>query len=133
MKELYGDNNTANKDFSNDYRALQRALKTEDLEFDWSLWKALQKLRTTKVKDEIYVDMANNVMQAAQKLSVHPGPLNDALQHIQILLEISIETLENYNDSKRQNALIDFSDMLHIANLILSTDSEYMKYLKKGN
>jgi ATP-dependent exoDNAse (exonuclease V) beta subunit len=71
------------------------------------------------VDDERYIELATAVMDAAKELPFHPGPLDEAISHIQMILKISADTLESYNEEKRKNALIDFSDMVHIANSIL--------------
>ncbi len=115
-------NASAENAFKANHKALKRAEIFENIETDWGLWKSLQSLRTTKIDDEQYIELANAVMTAARELPFHPGPLQEALEHIQILLQISADTLESYNEEKRKNALIDFSDMVHIANGILDED-----------
>lgn len=123
MKEEFGGNTTADKALTADYKALNRALDVKNIENDWELWKRLQSLRLTSIKDEDYILLAQDVMSAANKLSSHPGPRDEAILHIKTLLQISIDTLQNYNEEKRKNALIDFSDMVHLANSIMDDDA----------
>lgn len=122
MKEKYGGNATADNTFTADYKALKKALDMEAIKKDWGLWQSLKSLRTTKVDDQDYVRLATNVIDAANKLPLHPGPLEEAIAHIQTLLQISIDTLQNYNEAKRKNALMDFSDMVHLANSVMNED-----------
>ncbi len=119
-------NAAAEKAFTANFRALNKALNIENIESDWALWSLLQSLRTTKVKDDTYLVLAKEVMLAAKKLSSHPGPLEEAISHVSTILQISIDTLHDYNEEKRKNALIDFSDMVHIANSIMDEDA-YIK------
>ena len=120
MKEAYGGNGTADREFTANYKDLKKAFDKANIETDWELWQRLQSLRLTKIKDDDYKRLAEDVMAAAKKLSQHPGPLEEALMHIETLLEISIDTLESYNEAKRRNALIDFSDMVHLANSVMN-------------
>ena len=123
MKDEFGGNKTADSALTANYKALRRAVDIENIEKEWSLWKSLQSLRLTSIKDEDYIRLATEVMTAANNLSLHPGPRDEAILHIKILLQISIDTLQNYNEEKRKNALIDFSDMVHLANTVMNEDS----------
>lgn len=122
MKDEFGGNKKAERELTADYKALRRAVDIGNIEKEWSLWKSLQSLRLTFIKDEDYIRLATEVVEAAKKLSLHPGPLDEAISHIKALLQISIDTLQNYNDEKRKNALMDFSDMVHLANLVMNED-----------
>ena len=121
---------TAKKEFNRDFRNLQKALDIKNIQTSVELWSSLQSLRVIKVDDE-YKKLALKVMDIASQLSSHPLPLNNALYHIKMLLTLSINTLETYNSAKKKNALIDFSDMLYMANNILNND-EYIKDLAKN-
>ena len=122
MKDEFGGNGTADKALTANYKALRKAYELKNIENDWELWVSLQSLRLTKIEDENYIALAEAVMGAAHKLSSHPGPLEEAILHIQTLLQISIDTLHNYNEEKKKNALIDFSDMVHLANSVMDED-----------
>ena len=72
-----------------DYRNLQEAGNTSALDTDWDLWKKLQKLKVFAKDDQLpadYQQMARQVIAHAKELYRHPGPLADAAQHAQILL-----------------------------------------------
>lgn len=123
MKDTFGGNATADSALTTNYKALRKALEISCIENDWGTWKSLQLLRLTSIKDDDYILLAKRVMDAANKLHLHPGPLEEAIFHIKILLQMSIDTLHNYNEVKRENALIDFSDMVHLSNHIMSNDT----------
>ena len=112
-------------DFDTDFENLQQALNITNIETSLQLWQSLQTLRLVGV-DKEYKELATNVMKTAKKLSSHPLPLRKAIEHIEIILKLSLKTLDFYNEKKRQNALIDFSDMLYLANAILN-DDRYIK------
>jgi ATP-dependent helicase/nuclease subunit A len=126
IKDVFGGNATADKALTANYKALKKALDLNNIAKDWDLWKSLQTLRLTSIKDNNYTLLAQAVMDVANKLYLHPGPLDEAISHIKILLQISIDTLHNYNEAKRENALIDFSDMVHLANSIMD-DGAWLK------
>lgn len=123
MKNDFGGNKTADKALDANFKALKKAADLSNITKDWNLWISLQSLRITSIKDDDYILLAQAVMDAANKLHLHPGPLEEAISHIEILLQISIDTLHNYNEAKRENALIDFSDMVHLANSIMDNST----------
>jgi len=144
MKDEFGGSDTANTAYISDYRTLTKAIELSNIETDFELWKSLQSLRipkfgTVKTKEirdamsdaekvsmkesiEDYSILTNSIIDAAKKLSIHPRPLEEAILHISTLLQISVDTLQNYNEAKRKNALMDFSDMVHISNSIMDND-----------
>ncbi|MBF0289609.1 MAG: UvrD-helicase domain-containing protein [SAR324 cluster bacterium] len=102
------------------------ACTEENVKTNWSLWTQLQSIETapnifdkktgnTKHKNS---KLAYAVWHAADKLSIHPGPLKHALKHIEILLSTAFETVDNYQQLKKQAGLVDFSDMVHIAEFL---------------
>jgi len=131
MKDEFGGSTAADDALTADFKALQKALDIDNISTDWALWSSLQSLRLTKIKDDDYVRLAEAVMDAADKLSSHPGPLDEAVLHIQTLLQISLDTLQSYNDAKRENALIDFSDMVHLSNSIMD-NSTWLQEMAKS-
>ena len=100
---------------------------TEDnLKTDWKLWTKLQTIATApkifgKKQDHEHAHLALAVWQAADKLPVHLGPLNDAVMHVNALLSSAIDSLSLYQASKQKAGLIDFSDMVHLAEQVLSS------------
>ena len=125
----------SNKDTRTFISALREA--TEDkVKSDWKLWTKLQTIETApkifgKKQDHEHAHLALAVWQAADKLSVHPGPLNDALKHVSALLASAIESLSLYQESKQKAGLIDFSDMVHLAEQVLSS-SEFLAEAKSN-
>lgn len=98
---------------------------------DWPLWAKLQEVKGPQIKNEMKGDhehahLAEAVWNAAEKLSVHPGPLNEALGHIQYLLQGALEALGQYQALKAESGLIDYGDMVYIANTILA-DPEWRR------
>jgi len=106
----------------NDFRTLQRAAKTRDLEENWNLWKRLQGLKVFKKDDQLpadYQHMARQVMEQAGALHRHPGPLNDAMRHCEILLKSAWDALADYARRKREKGIIDYTDMIDGARMLL--------------
>jgi len=99
---------------------------SERLQNDWELWKQLQEVKAPDIKDEKKGDhehahLAEAIWNAADQLQVHPGPLNEALDHIEYLLRGALEALAHYQALKVESGLIDYGDMVGIANTILDT------------
>lgn len=100
----------------------------ERLDWDWKLWASLQfddnlkKIRDKHPRSEL----ADSIWNAAEKLSVHPGPLNDALTHIECLINGVLETLAAYQHTKDQAGLVDYGDMVHLANDMLEANPEWL-------
>ncbi|KXS55527.1 MAG: exodeoxyribonuclease V subunit beta [Marinobacter sp. T13-3] len=100
----------------------------ERLDRDWKLWASLQFDDNLKKIREKHprADLAEPVWNAAEKLSVHPGPLNDALTHIECLINGVLETLAAYQYTKEQAGLVDYGDMVHLANDMLEANPEWL-------
>lgn len=120
----------SNSDSRNFVAALFKATE-ENISFDWKLWSKLQKVETApkifnkKTDDFKHEDsqLAFNVWEAAEKLNVHPGPLREAIDHITILIKSAFEVLGQYQALKLQNSLVDFSDMINVADSMLQNDA----------
>ncbi|MGC8121996.1 UvrD-helicase domain-containing protein [Marinobacter sp. VGCF2001] len=101
----------------------------ERLDRDWKLWASLQfndKLKRIREKHP-RADLAEPIWNAAEKLSVHPGPLNDALTHIECLINGVLETLAAYQHTKEQAGLVDYGDMVHLANDMLEANPQWLE------
>lgn len=98
------------------YRANEATLSQ-----DWDLWKRLQGIKKVpqKLENHQYYPLLWNVSQAANKLSVHPGPLAQMKTHVAALLNASSQALASYQQGKTQAGLVDFSDMIHLAKEIV--------------
>ena len=103
----------------------------ERLESDWSIWVDMQpiasapKIFPKKKPPHEHAHLAEAVWNAAEKLCVHPGPLRDALQHIQSLIDGALDALRIYQENKQSAGLVDYGDMVHLANNLLE-NSEWL-------
>lgn len=123
-------NNEDTRTFVDQIYAATRA----KLERDWKLWASLQfneKLKNIRNKHP-RADLAEAIWNAAEKLSVHPGPLNDALNHIECLINGVLETLSAYQKTKEQAGLVDYGDMVHLANDMLEAHPEWLEEIAGG-
>lgn len=119
----WGNNDATRAFVDNIYSATR-----EKLDRDWKLWASLQFTDTLKkIRDKHpRADLAEPIWNAAEKLSVQPGPLNDALKHIECLIKGVLETLEAYQYTKEQAGLVDYGDMVHLANDMLDAHPEWL-------
>jgi ATP-dependent exoDNAse (exonuclease V) beta subunit len=116
------NSNSAKSSVENDFRNLQRAAKTDALKEDWGLWKSLQGLKVFKSDNQLpadYQQMAREIMAHALELHRHPGPLKDARLHGEVLLESAWDALSDYAQRKREKGIIDYTDMIDGARLLL--------------
>jgi len=129
----YGLNATAKRDFTSNFIDLGKATDLQKLASDWGLWKRLQLLRTKVQKATLpdeYIALAQEVIFAAEQLHVHPGPLLHELKHLDGLLGAAEEVLEHYSESKREAALLDYTDMIALANDLLAKRDDVFSVLK---
>lgn len=113
----------SNADTRNFVSAIKQATK-EKIESDWRLWKSLQSIdKAPKILGKnasSAAPLALDIWPAADKLSVHPGPLNDEIIHIQSLLQSAMDALTEYQKNKEKAGLVDYADMVQQAERILS-------------
>lgn len=123
QKVEWGNNDDTRAFVDNIYSATR-----EKLDRDWKLWASLQYTdKLKKIRDKHpRADLAEPIWNAAEKLSVHPGPLNDALKHIECLINGVIATLASYQHTKEQAGLVDYGDMVHLANDMLDNHPEWL-------
>jgi ATP-dependent helicase/nuclease subunit A len=99
------------------------------LDNEWKLWAKLQTITAPSISSDkgdgpdSYLVLA--VWHAADKLSDHPGPLAQQHDHLTALLNGALVALQQYQDLKRSTSLIDFGDMVGLANEIVS-NSEHL-------
>jgi len=113
----------ARKDFNKDYRNLRKALRDGELEHNWTLWNQLRGLRLGKRGAPVpkaYQSLGEAVAAAADALVAHPGPLAQAQGHIEALLESGQEVLVHYANAKAQAGLLDYDDMIALADQLLA-------------
>ena len=95
------------------------------LDHDWSVWQSLRGLFVSNSRTktpEAYDDLATAIMQAADVLPTHPGPLTDAKLHLSCLIACAQEVMGAYETRKKALGLIDFADMIAGAERLLRTD-----------
>lgn len=101
---------------ASDLELLQRVdVSPELLDQNWKLWNSLRKLFTGNSKSKTpqgYDDCAMVIMDAAEAIIRHPGPLADAQFHFRCLTKCAQEVLEAYEARKRSFGLIDYADMV---------------------
>jgi ATP-dependent helicase/nuclease subunit A len=120
----FSGNASALKEFRRNFADLSAAQDRDRLETDWHLWGALRKLRQSKrggPTPDGYDALADAVIEAANELTHHPGPLNDAVNHAQILIRAAVEAVEGYTTDKRKAALVDYTDMVAAAQMTLAS------------
>lgn len=124
---------TAKSNVENDFRNLQRAAHTKDLDENWGLWKRLQSLKVFKNDKQLpadYQEMAREVMANAGELYRHPGPLKDARLHCEVLLASAWDAMNGYAQRKRDKGIIDYTDMIDGARLLLD-QPEVLEHLAR--
>lgn len=125
-------NNAATKAFRQNYRDLRLAQVDGELERNWALWQRLRDLRLSKrgaPVPEDYEALGEAVIQAADALVTHPGPLAHAQAHIEALLGAGEEVLTHYARAKAQAGLVDYTDMIALADQLLQDHPEVLKAL----
>ena len=118
----YVNSDSAKKAVEADYRWLTEAARTSALDEDWMLWKKLQRLKVFKSDNQLpadYQELAREIMEHAKELHVHPGPLADAKQHAQVLMESAWDALTDYAQRKRDKGIIDYTDMIDMTRQML--------------
>ena len=122
LSPAYSSVKSASEQLRNDFYRMRRASKGSPLDADWKLWQDLRQLRLSNQRTRLpagYDDLAEQVMSAADALPLHPGPLQDALNHAQALLQAASECLNRYSTNKQERGLVDFTDMLSQAHALL--------------
>lgn len=120
---------SANKDFARDLRNLHRGHKGDALSWDWPLWQQLRGLRLSKrgaATPAGYDSAAQAVMEAAEGLLRHPGPLADICDHAAALIRGAQEIMSEFAHAKRAAGVIDFADMIVDAERLLRTRPEVL-------
>ncbi len=102
----------------------------EALSHNWKDWAILQDIGTkagvygTKKKpgDAEHIALVQAVMDAAQQLPRHPGPLQAALENLQLVITSAMEIICQYQNAKRNSGLVDYTDMVGLAHEIMHND-----------
>lgn len=118
----YGTNRTAITELDEDYQQLCRARDARVLATDWVLWERLGKLRRSKRGTPLPADydaLAVTVVEAATRLSAHPGPLRQAHSQFAAMAAAAQSLLEHYSEAKREAGAVDYGDMIALAGALL--------------
>ncbi|MGK7653224.1 UvrD-helicase domain-containing protein [Roseovarius sp. B08] len=130
LAPLFEGNGSAVKSFSDNHRDLRRGATDRVLERDWALWQKLRNLRLTKRGAETpegYDALAAAIIEAADALPRHPGPLSDARAHLTALVTGAQQVLAAYEAAKRKAGLIDYADMIAEAEGLLRTRPDILQ------
>jgi ATP-dependent helicase/nuclease subunit A len=122
LSETFGTNASAKKDLFRDFQNLKWAEEKRNLKQDWKLWAGLRKLRISNRSCQLpedYDDYAKAVIEAAGQLYRHPGPREQAIEHLTSMYGAAQDVLSHYGEEKRNAGLIDFTDMVAMANQLL--------------
>lgn len=128
------DKKSVSDDLKKNFRDFKKAQNTEALNRDWPLWQRLRDLRISNKQTKMppgYDELALAVMDAASALPSHPGPLLHAKVHAEALLSASQDILVQYSTDKREKGLVDYSDMVAIAQKLLTGNKDVIAELRK--
>ncbi len=128
----FGNSATAEGEFRQDSRNLKSASDDSTLNSDWKLWKGLRELRQSKrgcALPEDYDELSGAVIEAANALPTHPGPLEQAVWHISKLIAVGQDVLVHYAEDKREAGLVDYGDMIAMAADMLRARPEVINAL----
>ena len=132
LVESFGNSKAAKDAFRKDFRNLNAAINKNTLSSDWKLWKGLRELRLSKkgcnLPDD-YDQLGGVVIEAANALPEHEGPLEQAEQHISALIEAGQDVLVRYAQAKREAGLVDYGDMIAMTAELLRTKSTVLATL----
>lgn len=129
LAPLFADKKSVRDAFAKDHQCLRNAAAAGVLDRDWALWQKLRKLRQSKrgsASPEGYDALAQAVIDAAEQLPRHPGPLQDAKAHLTALVTGAQEVLAAYEEAKRRAGLIDYADMISETESLLRTRPEIL-------
>ena len=132
LRKRYPDPTTLSEEWASNepsrkfVAAIYRATKAL-IEKDWSLWVSLQTINAPRIvsarKRHADAHLAEAIWAAADDLYRHPGPLDDALIQIHSLLDSAMQTLEQYQQLKTDAGLVDFGDMVHLAERLMANST----------
>jgi ATP-dependent exoDNAse (exonuclease V) beta subunit len=118
-----------------EFRGLNQVKEGAVLDSDWNLWKQLGNLKTyknpAKYFPDGYQELAEEVLSAAASLPLHPGPLQEALKHADLLLQAAVECLGGYAQDKEERSLLDFTDMVARSRSLLCENTAVLECLRE--
>ncbi|MCB0015971.1 MAG: UvrD-helicase domain-containing protein, partial [Anaerolineales bacterium] len=78
---------------------------------------------------ERYDELAQSIMDLAAELHLHPGPLASAQEQARSMLDAAQDVLLHYAAAKRDAGLVDYEDMVALANTLLGEHPEVLQTL----
>lgn len=132
LADMFADNKTASDTLRRDFRNLHAAADISAIEQDWKLWAALRSLRLSKRGTKLpegYDELAQRVIDAANELQRHPGPLNHAQGHATALIDAAQDVLVRYAQDKHDGGLVDYTDMIALAERLIERQPEVLATL----
>ena len=124
---------TAFRDNFRDLRRAQRMLAADGP--DWKQWQKLRNLRQSvrgSPTPDGYDELGGAVIEAADALVWHPGPLEDAVTHARALVAGAQAAMADYETRKRQLGVIDYSDMVANAARLLQDRPDVLASIMTG-
>ena len=125
-------NKSAVRELQADFDNLMAVRRSVPGQTDWKVWKGLRSMRPSKRGAALppgYDALAQSVMEVANRLPVHPGPLEQACRHIEALLAGGQEVLAEYEQAKREAGLLDYGDMIAQAGELLRRRPDVLQTL----
>ena len=125
-------NKTAERELRRDFGNLVAVRGWVAGQTDWRVWKGLRTMRLSRGGAALpagYDGLAESVMEVANRLPVHPGPLEQACRHIEALLAGGQDVLVEYEEAKRKAGLLDYGDMIAQAGELLRRRPDVLQTL----
>jgi ATP-dependent exoDNAse (exonuclease V) beta subunit len=132
VASLCEGNNAAYKALTNDFKVLSQAANKDVLTRDFKVWQALRKLRQSNNRCKLpphYDEHTSAIIEAANRLPHHPGHLQQAETHIRALIEGGQDVLMRYATLKRNAGLVDYTDMIAMADQMLREQPNVLEAL----
>ncbi|MGE0487252.1 MAG: UvrD-helicase domain-containing protein [Gammaproteobacteria bacterium] len=130
--ERFAAKRTVAEAFQRDFRNLHAALEPRRLDYDWKVWAQLAELRLSKqgaALPERYDELARAVSELAAELPLHPGPLASAQDQARTMIAAAQDVLLHYAAAKRDAGLVDYEDMVALANALLGAQPAVLQTL----
>lgn len=132
LADMFPANKSATSELRRDFRNLHDAKSADRLGEDWKLWAELGELRPSRRGTALpdgYDALAEAVRGAAAELPMHPGPLESAEEQVIALINAAQDVLVRYAASKREAGLVDYTDMVALANELLAKRADVLESL----
>jgi ATP-dependent helicase/nuclease subunit A len=132
LADEYRGNNTAREALAKDFDNLLKVRGWGAGQTDWKVWKDLRTMRVSTRGSDLpdgYDELAAAVMEIANRLPSHPGPMEQACRHIEALVAGGQDVLVEYEEAKRKAGLLDYGDMIAQAGELLRRRPDVLQTL----